>query len=95
MSIDTRLKRLELSRFDEEMIVVNPKSFDGEPMPPEERERHRLAVLRVARNPLGILVCFMNEGEASDPLRELLGEADYATIAPHRTIPIKRSYGMA
>ena len=94
MSIDARLKRLELSRYTEEMIVVNPKSFYGELMPPEERERHRLEVLPVARNPLGILICFMNEGEASDPLRELLG-ADFASIAPHRTIPIKRSYGMA
>lgn len=63
-----------------------------EKLTPEELERHRQAMLRVARNPRGVLICFTGEG-APDPLLALLGPDDYATIHRHAGVTIERSYG--
>lgn len=93
-NIGQRLARIELGRHAEELIVVNPRSFEDEPLTAEALELHRLEVLRIARNPRGILITFMDEGDSGDPLRELLGDKDYATIQRHATTTIKRSYGL-
>ena len=79
-----------------ETIIVNPLRWGDEPMTPEEHERHRLDVLRVARNPAGVLIEFGEDGDDdTDPLLELLGEADYATLPRRFTKTIERAYGQA
>jgi hypothetical protein len=97
-NLKRRLERIELNHamrgWQVEMTIVNPRSFDGE-MSPDERERHRLEVLRVARNPRGVLVTFVSEGEQDRKhLLELLGPADYSTIARHASTTIERNYGV-
>lgn len=81
-----RIKKIEASRYPEELIWVLPPY---EELTGEALAAHRLAVLRVAKNPRGILLC-------RDPgqLRALLGPDDYATIPAHPTITIRRSYGL-
>ena len=87
-----RLKKIEDARFEESLIIINPRRFPGQEMTPDELEAHREAVRAVAMNPKGILIQYQAEG-APDPMVELFGEAEAAALsAGHRNIKARRSY---